>query len=545
MLDSIAPPVSIVSLLPELIIVTAGCVALLLGQAKGRASLAAIPWVGLVGMVAAGLIIKFNPPTVSVGAGAVEILGGLSFDYLADFVRLSALILGIVLLLTAWSEPSDSESGEFFSMFLFALAGLMLVGSASNFLVLFLAIELVSVPTYVMIALSRRSPKAIEACTKYFYLGALAAAITAYGFSLLFGVAGSARFDADAMYRISEALATPGTSAYAIATVGIVLSIGGLLFKIAAVPLHFYVADVYEGAASPVSGFLGFVPKFAGMIAIMKLVALTGWQTTSGGLFWMLWLVAACSMTFGNVLALRQTNVKRMLAFSGVAHAGYMLVGIMAGPATISIVGDGTAAVLYYIVVYGIANLGAFALLGLLRVRGQACETLTDLAGLVRRYPGLALLMALSMLALMGLPPTTGFWGKVSLFGSGLTLAANAVPDKQPWIIALVIIAAVNSAIGAAYYLRVTAVVLLYEAEETADPAPREAQYMGAVLCGFLTLLFTFFPSLLMNAGSNATVHLRAAYDDRPHPSELESAAAADEAPPTIAHFADQPEVSP
>ncbi|RMF81960.1 MAG: hypothetical protein D6744_06550, partial [Planctomycetota bacterium] len=284
-MESIAPPVSIVSLLPELIIVAAGCAALLLGQAKARGALAAIPWVGLLGMVAAGLVVKFNPPEANFGQ--VEIFGGLSFDYLADFVRLSTLIMGIVLLLSAWSEPSESDSGEFFSMFLFAVAGLMLVGSSSNFFLLFLAIELVSVPTYVMIALSRRSPKAIEACTKYFYLGALAAAVTAYGFSLLFGVAGSARIDADAIFRISEALATPGTAAYAIATVGIVLSIGGLLFKIAAVPLHFYVADVYEGAASPVSGFLGFVPKFAGMIAIIKLVALTGWQTTSGGLFWM------------------------------------------------------------------------------------------------------------------------------------------------------------------------------------------------------------------------------------------------------------------
>ncbi|RMF85484.1 MAG: hypothetical protein D6744_01315 [Planctomycetota bacterium] len=256
----------------------------------------------------------------------------------------------------------------------------------------------------------------------------------------------------------------------------------------------------------------------------------------------MLWLVAAASMTFGNVLALRQTNVKRMLAYSGVAHAGYMLVGIMAGPATISIIGDGTAAVLYYVVVYGIANLGAFALLGLLRVRGQACETLTDLAGLVRRYPGLALLMALAMLALMGLPPTTGFWGKVSLFGSGLTLAANTGGDKQSWIIALVIIAAINSAIGAAYYLRVTAVVLLYEADETADPAPREAQYMGAVLCGFLTLLFTFYPNLLMNAGSNATVHLRAAYDDRPQMRSIESAAAQPPESSLLAHTVEQPE---
>jgi NADH-quinone oxidoreductase subunit N len=290
------------------------------------------------------------------------------------------------------------------------------------------------------------------------------------------------------------------------------------MFKIAAVPLHWYIADVYQGAASSVAGLLGFVPKLAGIVAILKVVSLTGWQTAIGGLFWMLWIVAALSMTVGNVLALRQTSIKRMLAFSGVAHAGYMLVGVMAGPGGEGVIGDGTAAVLYYVVVYGIANLGAFAILGLLEVRGKPAETLQDVAGLLRRSPGLALLMALAMLALMGLPPTTGFWGKVSLFGSGLALSNEAPDATRAWIIALVIIAGLNTAIGAAYYLRVTAAVLLYENDRPPEVAPRESQYMGAMMCGFLTLVFTVFPSILLNAGLSATGRLRneaAAYVQR------------------------------
>jgi len=294
-----------------------------------------------------------------------------------------------------------------------------------------------------------------------------------------------------------------------LATIGLLLSMVGLMFKIAAVPLHFYIADVYQGAASPVAGLLGFVPKLAGLVAIFKIFTLTGWRTSEGTLFWVLWIVAALSMTVGNVLALRQTNIKRLLAYSGVAHSGYMLVGIIAGPvAGEGIVGNGTAAVLYYVMIYGIANLTAFALLGLLHVRGRPCETLRDIAGLLRFYPSIALLMALAMFTLMGLPPLPGFWGKLSLFGSALAAADGAPAVYRSWIIALVIIALLNSALAAAYYLRVIAAVLLFENDQPAEPSPREAPMMGALLCGFLLLIFAFCPGLLMRLGGHATARL-------------------------------------
>jgi NADH-quinone oxidoreductase subunit N len=392
---------------------------------------------------------------------------------------------------------------------LLSLTGLMLVGPAANLAVLFLALELVSIPTYVMVVLSRRGPRSLEGGTKYFFLGALAAAITAFGFSYIYGVTGSATLDGDAMSRFSDALRDAGSPAHGLATIGLLLSLVGLMFKIAAVPLHFYIADVYQGAASPVAGLLGFVPKLAGLVAIFKVFTLTGWQTTDGSLFWVLWIVAALSMTVGNVLALRQTNIKRLLAYSGIAHSGYMLVGIIAGPALgQGIVGNGTAAVLYYVMIYGIANLGAFALLGLLHVRGRPCETLRDVAGMLRFYPSVALLMALAMFTLMGLPPTPGFWGKLSLFGSALAAADNAPVQYHDWIIALVIIAVLNSALAAAYYLRVIAAVLLFENDQPAEPSPREAPMMGALLCGFLLLIFAFYPGALMRQGTDATTSL-------------------------------------
>jgi NADH-quinone oxidoreductase subunit N len=527
-----ASAISVGSLLPELVLTVAACAVLLVAQAARESVRRVTPWVTLVGIVVAIVVLKGGqfwgtPPA------EITISGGLAFDNLAGFVRISALILGVLIVLVSWVQPADAERGEFFSMMLFSLTGLMLVGPATDLIVLFLALELVSVPTYIMVTLSRASPRALEGGTKYFYLGALAAAITAFGFSYLYGVTGSATLDAVAVDRIADALKDPGSPAHALATIGLLVSVVGLLFKIAAVPLHFYIADVYQGAASPVAGLLGFVPKLAGLVAIFKIIGLTGWETTDGALFWVLWLVAALSMTIGNVLALRQTNIKRLLAYSGIAHSGYMLVGVLAGPIMVgqrveSIMGDGTAAVLYYAVIYGIANLGAFALLGLLRVRGRPCETLRDVAGLLRYYPSVALLMALAMFTLMGLPPTPGFWGKLSLFGSALAAADQAPAAHQSWIIALVIIAVLNTALAAAYYLRVIAAVLLYESDQPAEPSAREAPMMGALLCGFLLLVFAFYPNELMRLGRAATDRLLTPPEPKVVQADVQQAAAAE-----------------
>jgi NADH-quinone oxidoreductase subunit N len=437
-------------------------------------------------------------------------------------------------------------------MMLFSLTGLLLVGPADNLFMLFLGLELVSIPTYIMVVLSRSSPQALEAGTKYFYLGALAAAVEAYGFSFLYGVSGSANLEVT-QGAVAQALRAPGTLAGGLATAGVVLALGGLLFKIAAVPLHFYIADVYQGAASAVAGLLGFVPKLAGLVAIFKIVMLTGqWVHEDTAVFWLLWTIAVASMCVGNVLALRQTNIKRMLGYSGIAHSGYMLVGVVAGPlgsesvtGTFGGLGGGISAVLFYVVMYGIANLGAFAILGLLRMRDEPCETLREVAGLVRRHPGLALLLTLTMFTLMGLPPTPGFWGKLSLFGSALTRARlTSMPGHGPWLIGLVIVAVLNSALAAAYYLRVIAAVLIYERAEPARAASREAEQVGALLCGFLLLIFAFYPGGLMNASQDATteVQQRLARSDVPggvtisHVTAIEEQALSDATARSPAH---------
>lgn len=493
--------VSAARLLPELVLIVAGCGLLLLAAAPWRAASRLVAPVALGAILVALAALRAQPLDEATFGG------GLTAGALAEFVRVNTLIMGVLFVLANWATPPDDERGEFFAMLLYSLAGLMLVGLSDNLLVLFLALELVSIPSYVMVTLSRRAPGALEAGTKYFYLGAMAAAVTAYGFSFLYGATGTVSISAG-VRQAAAILSDPSSPAFGVLTIGLVLSISGLLFKLAAVPLHFYVADVYQGAAPSVAGFLGFVPKLAGLAALFKILSLTDWRA-SPPLYWLLWLVAALSMTVGNVLALRQSSLKRMLAYSGVAHAGYMLVGVVASPlGAPGVLGDGYAAVLYYVVVYGIANLGAFALLSLLRVGGRPCESIRDLAGLLGKHPLLAVTMSLLMLTLMGLPPTPGFWGKLSLFGSALA-SANTTPDTRATI-ALVVIAALNSAIGAAYYLRVAAACLLYENDRPAEAAALDAPAAGAILCGFLILTFTFAPGILMNSGRAATSGFRA-----------------------------------
>lgn len=487
---------------PELTLIAAAIAVLLMGLSDRVAVRRAIPVVALAAMIIPmGLLVRAEPTG--------EINGGMALGSMVLFVRKIALTLGMLLTLVNWSQPREEERGEYFGMMLLSLSGLMLTALADNLVMMFLALELVSIPTYVLVTLSRRNTAAVEAGTKYFYLGAMAAAVTAFGFSYLYGASGTASMG---IGTIGEVLRFPGGIAGSAAAIGVVLSLAGLCFKIAAVPLHFYIADVYQGAAGPVAGFLGFVPKLAGFVAIGKVLAMTDWPfgVVQGPLFWTLWIVAGLSMTVGNVLALMQTNIKRMLAYSGVAHSGYMLVGLLAGPrGGDGMLGDGAAAVMYYMSIYGIANLTAFAVLSILRSGERPAESLRDVTGLLRRHPSLAMLVALAMFTLMGLPPTAGFWGKMSLFGSALS-ASRGTPE-QSWMIALVVLGVVNSAIAAAYYLRVIAACLLYENDQPAEAMPREWPRTGAVLCGFLLLIFSFVPGLLMRGSQTASHEWRSA----------------------------------
>ncbi len=457
---------------PELCLLAGACLVWLFGVSKhaGVRSLMA-PFTLLILVAAMVCTAQFGRP------GSAEQPVGLLFTDLAYYVRWATLSVGALLLLVNWRTPADREQGEFFGMILCSMAGVMLTASANDLVVLFFALELVSVPTYVLVALSRTDSRASEAAVKYFFLGAMSAAIMVYGFSFLYGVGGTTVLAGAAGHTLQGYFTDAGAmSNYAI--IGLVLAFAGLSFKVAAVPFHAYVSDVYEGAASPVTAFLGFVPKIAGFVAMAKLMSVCNWHLPEP-LVWMLWIVAAVTMTVGNVLALLQTNVKRILAYSGVAHSGYMLIGILVGPTWgEGPMHDGVAAVLFYIVVYGVMNLGAFAVLATLSIKGRSVETLDDLAGISRKAPLAALAMAICTFSLMGFPPTAGFMGKVYLFSGALSTGERS-------LVVLAVIAVINSAIGAAYYLRIVAACYLREPtadhQRTGGIAPRFAIAVAAL----------------------------------------------------------------
>ena len=474
-------------LAPEIVLVLGASVILLFGLSRSRGVSESVFTLSLVTVViaiyAAYKLFVTAPPADP----------RLIHDPLVWYTRLIGLSVGFLILLTSRHVPAERERGEFFALTLFSLAGILLVSVANDLVVLFLALELVSVPTYILVGLSRRDIRAQEATGKYFFLGAFAAAIMLYGFSFLYGAAGTTQLFGGPQQSIAGAIM--GNLDDPMVVLGLILSLGGLAFKIAAVPLHFYVADVYEGAASPVTGMLGFVPKFAGFVAIIRLLSMCDWAY-GDALFWLLWVMAAATMIVGNTLALWQRNVKRMLAYSSVAHSGYMLVGLVAGPGSGAAGGtlrSGVGAMLFYMAVYGVTNLGAFAALSFFRKTGpegeDSAETLDDLAGAARRHPWAGLALAVCVLSLMGLPPTGGFIGKWYVFTAAL--AAGEGTGRHGPMVVLVVIGVLNSAIAAAYYLRIVSTCYLRSPAEGVWASSCGALRFALAIC-VATVLWVF-----------------------------------------------------
>lgn len=407
-----------------------------------------------------------------------------------------------------------TNRAEFYAFILFSLTGAMLCASSTDLIWLFLALELTSLPTYVLVTMSTRGTRSQEAGVKYFFLGALGAAIFLYGFALIYGGTGSTKF-----VEISSIIAGSNGEGgmNPITLAGMILAIIGVSFKIAAVPMHFYTADVYQGAASPVTAFLAFVPKTAGFLSLILLLALVGWDHGAGSgavavghslpseLRLLLWVMAAMTMTIGNVLAVVQSSPKRVLAYSSIAHSGYMIVGLIAGPGDYGagFAHNGIAAVLFYLAAYGLMNVGAFAALAGLERRGRdgrpvEIDSFDDLRGLCATRPMLGWTLVVCSLSLLGLPPLLGFFSKMPLFTSGIAAGE----------IVLVVVLGINSAIAAFYYLRFAGVALLEDASEGPQPgaAPFPARAISGLVAVILVISLSFFGDGLMKASKNAAV---------------------------------------
>jgi NADH-quinone oxidoreductase subunit N len=459
---------------------------------------------------------------------------------LSILFKVLALAGGLVLLLFSWDEVPAEHAADYHACLLVIVAGVCLTGAANDLVTLFLALELVSIPTYVLLYLPRVDAPAQEAAMKYFLLSVFSSALLLFGFSYLYGVAGTTSLPAlgDALARARNdlvALAEAGRRGapwQGVTLVALVMVVAGLGFRITAVPFHFYAPDVYQGTTPGAAALLAFVPKVAGFAALVRVLGLVPHGAPQPGdhpagaaalgeqIPMMLWIMAAVTMSLGNILALLQDNLRRLLAYSSVAHAGYMLIGLAVAPwllragpesAPGGSVG-GVEALLFYLMAYGAMTIGAFAVLHYLSGPGREVETVDDLAGLGRSHPGTALVMVLFLFSLIGIPLTAGFAGKLLLFFDALGLRSRSpnpevsrqLAEQYRLYAILAVIGVINAAVGAWYYLRIAAVMYLREPLEPL-PARGARPVLGTLaLCAAVTLFLGIYANPVLRAVQSA-----------------------------------------
>ena len=496
-------------LIPEIWLFVGVVVVSVMGLSRRKMFRDLLPLVVCVFLVGAFIITPLLYSEQRVSAA------GLLMPMLGKYVKMLVCAIGVILTMLSVGlidrdleasmsagrtrfDPIRVNRGEYFSFFMLSIIGVMLVCNANDLIWLFLALELTSLPTYIMVAISRPSRKAQEAAVKYFFLGAMSAAMFLYGFALLYGATGE--IELTKLRDVFAAQAAAG-GLNRVAIVGLILTVMGISFKMAVVPMHFYAADVYEGAASPVTAFLAFVPKTAGAVALILILSTVGWSGHYGNgahglpreILTALWIMAVLTMTLGNIGALLQRSAKRMLAYSSIAHSGYILIGLIAGPP------HGLNAVLFYLLAYGVMNTAAFAVLASFERKGEEIESLADLAGLRHRYPVMAVAMALAAGSLIGFPPLLGFAGKLYLFIAGVDAGH----------IALIVIAGVNSAISAFYYLWLVGLPILAQStpqSETVVARPVVWPRVAAIVTAIGVVILPLFAQSLLKASQAVTV---------------------------------------
>lgn len=427
--------------------------------------------------------------------------GPLIQDATGDMGRVLAVALGLVMVLMAWRQTQRELASEFFGGLLMVVAGLMLVSRANDLVFLFLGTELVSIPTYMLLFLGKRNRASAEATVKYFFLSLLASALFLYGVSFVYGMSGTTLLVGAAdMEGIRDKLpAIMQSELGGLLPLGLVLVLAGLGFKITAVPFHFYAPDVYQGTTNVNAAFLACAPKIVGILALTRIVVnVVPVEVHLGSQ--LVILLAIVTMTVGNVCALWQTHVRRLMAYSSIAHAGYMLIGLAVGIASASSGGlHGLSAMLFYLVLYVVATLGTFGALAYVRSRGEEIEHLDDLSGLSQTHAAIAAMLSVCMLSLAGIPPLAGFWGKLTLFSGAVELALDVAHPLRGWFVVLAVAGALNAAIAAAYYLRV--ILVMYFKPPRADPQTVSGHGLQTVLviCSLLLVLIGANPGRLLD----------------------------------------------
>ncbi|MCE5268339.1 MAG: NADH-quinone oxidoreductase subunit N [Planctomycetaceae bacterium] len=507
-------------LMPEIVLVAVAVAIYLAGAFwNGRR---AWSWIAGAALLASAAILWAQTSETDAG-------GPLRIDALAWFTRWLALGLGALLALLSSRPLTAGGTSEYVGSLLLTVAGLMLVASAADLVLLFVALELISIPTYLLLYLGRSDVARRESAAKYFFLSVLSSAILLYGFSFLCGVAGFAR-SAGTPHAITEFAAVhaaldgasgagQGIALTAFAKLAMVLVFAGLSFRVTAVPFHFYAPDVYQGTTHPNAALLSLVPKAAGLVAMVRILvdampamAPHAWQ--------MVLVVSLLTMTVANVMALWQDDFRRLLAYSSISQAGYMLLALAVALAGGRESGewDGLATLWFYVVVYALATLGAFAIAEHLGGPNRRVDGIDELAGLGRTRPMAGAMMAVCMLSLTGVPPLAGFWGKLLVFGGALNTGAGVVgqivnlPSQvnnlphgtQWWFIAAAVIGVLNAAVAAAYYLRVVAMLYFRTPSTTLRPEGGRGPWFAAVLCTLLLIAAGVYPGPLLRTTTEA-----------------------------------------
>jgi NADH-quinone oxidoreductase subunit N len=448
--------------------------------------LACVVAAGIAAMIAEA----FNPPDEQMPIAPLGVIGlaGAAFASLAlwdknasSFGLVSAdnfglFVIGIlvivgILSLSISSPAIDREGlprGEYYTLMLFGLAGMMLMATATDLLVIFLALEVLSMAVYVLTGIRRDSPAATEAAFKYFLLGGFSSAFFLYGIAFTFGVTGSTHLD-----RIGSVLAAHALNPTNMQLAAVGLLIVGFAFKVSAVPFHMWTPDAYEGAPAAVTAFMSTGVKAAAFAAFVR-VFLSALEPMRASWSTVLWPVAALTMIVGTVVGVAQTNVKRMLAYSSIAHGGYLLVALISGN------DYGKGAVLFYLLTYAVTNIGAFGVIVLLEDRGRPNDKISDYAGLGHDHPGLAALMTIFLLSLGGFPPMAGFIAKWYVFSA-------AIKSGYVW---LAIIGVLTSVVSVFFYLRIVVMMYMTPSSETIARFPAVPRIAGAALVFSAIVIF-------------------------------------------------------
>ena len=458
------PAVDYIRILPEIVLSVFGIIIMvvdpLLPEHSPKKPLGMIAIIGIL----AGLATT----AYQTGFYGSAFYNTISVDTFSVFFHVLVLLIALVVTLTSldYLEVQKIRSGEYYGLVLFGSVGMMLMSSAVELVLIFIALEISSISTYILAGMRRRAAESAESSLKYFLLGSFATAFFLYGVALVFGATHTTN-----VYGIARYLQGQPTP---LAYLAIGLMFVGLGFKVGAAPFHVWTPDVYEGSPAPVVALMSTGPKAAAFAVLLRVLFATG----APGWFWMIWVSAVLSMTLGNIGALVQQNVKRLLAYSSIAHAGYILVAFAAAKQV------GISAAIFYVASYAAMNVGAFAVVSHFASVGEKYVTLDDYAGLGRRSPILAAILAIFLLSLIGIPATGGFFAKFYVFSAAL----------QANLVGLTIIGFINSAIAAYYYLRV--IVYMYmQDERTEAPVARIPAGLGIGLA--ISLIATIYLGVL------------------------------------------------